>query len=198
VRRARALGIALTPKAALIMEKRPYPPGQHGPNKRTQRNKMSDYKKQLMEKQRLRVQYNIQERQLRNYFRKAVRRTGNTADNLIQLLESRLDAIVYRGGLARTIYAARQYVTHRHVTVNGQLINIPSYQVQVGDVVAVKPKSQSLPCFTEALEGARPPAYLALTPAQYAIEVRYLPERNEVPVICEMVQVIEFYAQRGG
>lgn len=198
VRRARALGIALTPKAAKIMERRNYPPGQHGPAKRHQRSKMSDYKKQLLEKQRLRAQYNIHERQMRNYFRKAVRKTGNTADNLVQMLESRLDAIIYRGGLARTIYAARQYVTHRHVTVNGQLVNIPSYLIQPGDVVAIKAKSQPLPCFNEALEGANPPPYLILEPDKYAIQLRYLPERDEVPIICEMVQVIEYYAQRGG
>lgn len=198
VRRARALGIALTPKAAEVMERRNYPPGQHGPAKRHQRSKMSDYKRQLLEKQRLRAQYNIHERQMRNYFRKAVRRTGNTADTLVQMLESRLDAIIYRGGFARTIYAARQYVTHRHVTVNGQLVNIPSYQVQVGDVVTIKPKSQSLPCFAEALETARPPAYLTLEREKYSVQLRYLPQRDEVPIICEMVQVIEFYAQRGG
>lgn len=198
VRRARALGIALTPKAAEVMERRNYPPGQHGPNKRHQRSKISDFKRQLLEKQRLRAQYNIHERQMRNYFRKAVRRTGNTADTLVQMLESRLDAIIYRGGLARTIYAARQYVTHRHVTVNGQLVNIPSYQVQVGDVIAIKAKSQAMPCFDEALQGANPPAYLTLERDKYAVTLRYLPQRDEVPIICEMVQVIEFYAQRGG
>jgi small subunit ribosomal protein S4 len=198
VRRARALGIALTPKAAEIMERRNYPPGQHGPAKRHQRSKMSDYKRQLLEKQRLRAQYNIHERQMRNYFRKAVRRAGNTADTLVQMLESRLDAIIYRGGLARTIYAARQYVTHRHVTVNGQLVNIPSYQVKEGDVVAIKVKSQTLPCFNDALQTANPPAYLSLVRDQYAVQLRYLPQRDEVPIICEMVQVIEFYAQRGG
>jgi len=107
VRIARALGVALTPKAARIMERRPNPPGQHGA---TMRPKVSDYKKQLLEKQRLRAQYNISERQLQNAFTEATRQSGNTGVNLVRLLEMRLDAVVMRAGFARTIYAARQAV----------------------------------------------------------------------------------------
>src|SRR5919109_3077612 len=108
VKLSRSLGIALTPKAAKYMERRPYPPGQHGAQKKHRRG--SDYKQQLLEKQRLRFQYNITERQMRNYFHKAERSRLNTGDALIQLLERRLDATVLHGGLAKTIYAARQYV----------------------------------------------------------------------------------------
>src|SRR4029079_2167436 len=115
VKIARALGIALTPKAARIMERRPNPPGQHGA---TTRRKVSDYKKQLLEKQRLRAQYNISERQLQNAFTEATRQSGNTGVNLVRLLEMRLDAVVMRAGFARTIYAARQAVVHGHVMVN--------------------------------------------------------------------------------
>ena len=113
VRIARQLGIPLTPKATRIMERRPEPPGQHGA---TPRRKVSEYKKQLVEKQRLRAQYNVSERQLQNAFAEATRREGHTGVALLQLLEMRLDAVVLRAGFARTIFAARQAVSHGHFT----------------------------------------------------------------------------------
>ena len=196
VKLSRALGIPLTPKAAEVMEKKPYPPGQHG-RYQQYRRKESDFKRQLMEKQRLRVQYNVHERQLSNYFKKASRQKGNTANNLIQMLETRLDAVVYRAGLARTMYAARQYVSHGHIQVNGQRVNIPSYGVKVGDVVAVKEKSRTIPCFAEALAttGA-PPPYIVRSEANMSAELTYLPDRDEIPTICEMSLVIEYYSRR--
>jgi small subunit ribosomal protein S4 len=193
VKLSRALGIALTLKAARYMEKRPYPPGQHGQQK--QRNKGSDYKRQLFEKQRLRFQYNISERQMRNYFHKAERAKLNTGEALILLLERRLDAMVLRGGLAKTIYAARQYVAHGHILVNGRKVDIPSYQVKVGDVIQVKEKSRSLPCIIEAMQYRFPNKYTELNRETATIKVVRYPEREEVPVICEVTQVIEYYSK---
>ncbi len=195
VKLSRALGIALTPKSRRYMENRPYPPGQHGPSRRG-RGKFSAYKRQLLEKQRLRAQYNIHERQMRKYFLKASGRRENTADTLIQLLESRLDAVVMRGGLARTIYAARQYVRHGHILVNGKPLDIPSAAVRPGDEVTVKDTSRKLPCFHDALDTAGEiPPYLHLDKEGMKIQLVYLPPRDEVPVLCEMPQVIEYYSK---
>lgn len=194
VRLSRQLGIPLTPKAARILEKKAYPPGQHGPGKR-QNAKMSDYKRQLLEKQRLRAQYNISEKQLLNYYKKAARKVGNTSDNLIQMLESRLDAVVLRGGLARTIYASRQFVGHGHVMVNGKPVNIPSYQVKPGDVVSIREKSRKVPAFSEALKSANPPEYLETSKPDLTVTYSELPRRVDVPVVCEMSLVIEYYSR---
>jgi ribosomal protein S4 len=116
------------------MEKKPYGPGLHGPNQSRFKSKMSVYKTQLFEKQKIRFQYNISERQMRNYYIKASTQHGNTGDNLIHLLECRLDAVTLRSGFAPTIYAARQAVGHGHILVNGKKVNIPSYQVKPNDV----------------------------------------------------------------
>lgn len=194
VRLSRRLGIPLTPKAAKVMERKSYPPGEHG-QKQTFRRKESSYKLQLVEKQRLRAQYNIHERQMQNYYKAAVKKKGNTGDQLIRLLEMRLDAVVLRGGLARTIYAARQYVSHRHITVNGQLVNVPGYTCQVGDVIAVREKSRNIPCFAEAVADAHGVPYLQLDPNNLAISVTAIPERVDVPVICDTPLVIEFYSR---
>lgn len=194
VKLSRQLGIALTPKAAKVMEKKPHPPGEHG---RTQnfRRKLSDFKRQLMEKQKLRAQYNIHERQLRNYFDKAQRKKGNTGDNLLQMLETRLDAVVLRGGLARTIYAARQLVTHGHILVNGERVDVPGYTVKVGDVVSVKVKSLQLPGIQEAMGDSQPISYLALDRNSGTIRVNEIPAREYIPVICDVPLVIEFYSR---
>ncbi|MEM7352009.1 MAG: 30S ribosomal protein S4 [Acidobacteriota bacterium] len=195
VRLSRALGIQLTPKAARIMESKPYPPGEHGNNSR-RRRRFSGYKEQLLEKQRLKAQYNIHERQMRNYFIKANRRHGNTADNLARLLETRLDAIVYRAGFARTIYAARQYVGHGHIMLNGSRVNIPSCRAKPGDVLTIRQKSRRLSCFRDALMVAmNPPEYLAVDKDQIMARLERLPLREEVPVICDFSKVIEFYSR---
>lgn len=196
VKLSRRLGVPLTDKAARIMEKKPYPPGQHGPAKQFRRGRQSAYERQLLEKQRLRAQYNIHERQMRNYYRKAVRNAGNTVDNLIQLMETRLDAMVLRGGLAPTIFAARQYVSHGHLLVNGKPVNIPSYQVEVDDVVTVRQKSSRLVMFQEMAEsGYYPPDYLSLNKETLEFKLNYLPRRAEVPIVCEVPQVIEYYSR---
>lgn len=193
---SRHLGIALTPKAEKIMEKRPYPPGQHGPNKR--RGKASNYKLQLLEKQKLRAQYNVSEKQMVNYFKKAQKRKGSTGDNLIQQLETRLDAVVFRGGLAKTIYAARQFVNHHHFLVNGKKVNIPSYRLKVGDTVTIKKKSFDKKMFEETLQFTKlkgKPAYLSCSDDGKSVTLVAMPSRDEVPVVCEVTQVIEFYSK---
>lgn len=194
VKRSRALGIPLTPKAAKVMERRPNPPGQHGGQVKWRRG--SDYKLQLLQKQRLRAQYNIREAQMRGYMRKASRAQGRTPERLIALLESRLDALVLRAGFARTIYAARQVVSHRHVTVNGQRVNIPSYSVKPGDVIAIHEKSRKIAAFAEALEGlGNVPPYLQVDKKTMSATYLRLPEIHEVPIICEVNQVVEFYSR---
>ena len=133
-------------------EKRNYPPGQHGNNRR--RPKKSEYAIQLMEKQKAKFTYGILERQFRNLFERASRSKGVTGEVLLQLCESRLDNIVYRLGIAPTRRAARQLVSHKHITVNGKVMNIPSYSVNLGDVVGVREKSKSLEAIANSLMNA--------------------------------------------
>ncbi len=189
---ARRLGLAHTPKASKVLESRPNPPGQHGgrPSRR-----VSDYKLQLVEKQRLRMQYNLSEHQLRLYYKKANRKLGNTPDNLIQALETRLDAAVVRAGLSRTIYSARQFVNHGHVKVNGKKVDIPSYGLKVNDVIEVKDKSKKLDVVVNAMENPTTPEYLELDTKKCTVTLLYVPKREEIPVVCELPRVIEFYSK---
>lgn len=194
VKRSRALGIPLTPKAIKVMERRPNPPGQHGSQGQWRRS--SDYKLQLLQKQRLRAQYNIREAQMRGYMQKASRAQGRTPERLVALLESRLDALVLRAGFARTIYAARQYVSHRHIAVNGERVTIPSYSVKPGDVIAIHEKSREIPVFAEALESVgNVPPYVEVDKKTMSAKYLRLPEIHEVPIICEVNQVVEFYSR---
>ncbi len=133
-------------------EKRNYPPGQHGNNRR--RGKKSEYAIQLQEKQKAKYTYGILERQFRNLFKKARAAQGITGEVLLQLCESRLDNVVFRMGVAPSRSAARQLVSHRHITVNGELVNIPSYQLKAGDVVAVREKSKSLEVIDKSLSNS--------------------------------------------
>lgn len=191
---ARRLGITLTPKSAKYLERRPYPPGQHGETRRA--GKQSNYKRQLIEKQRLRAQYNLSERQLRNYFRAATRIPGNTAAALIQLLETRLDALVLRAGFARTIFAARQYVRHGHIQVNGRTVTMPSQQVRPGDTIAVAESSRNHPQIVAAAGAAvRPPAYLEVAAGEFRARLRELPSPDQVPIVCSLPLVIEYYSR---
>lgn len=193
VKLSRSLGIPLVPKAGKHMERRPDPPGQHGKRRRTA--KKSGYGQQLLEKQRLRHQYFLGERQLRGYVARAQARTGNTADHLILLLESRLDTIVLRAGFARTIYQARQFVTHGHVRVNGKRVNFPSATVNVGDKVSLRESSRALDPVQLAIATAVVPAYVVRNDAEFEAELVRLPAREEIPVICELSSVVEFYAK---
>jgi small subunit ribosomal protein S4 len=193
VRLSRRVGIALTPKAAKVMERKKGGPGE--PRFRSRRRQMSDYGRQLLEKQRLRYQYNIPEKQLRNYFKKALSKHGNTGDLLIRMLETRIDACVLRAGLARTIYAARQYVSHEHFVVNGVKVKSPGFQLKAGDVLQVKEASRRLASFREALSQAAPPVYLQVSKDELKAQLVNLPRREEIPVECDLGQVIEFYSR---
>jgi small subunit ribosomal protein S4 len=194
-RLSRALGIPLTPKCVRYFEARPYPPGVHG---RARRNP-SDYGLRLREKQRLRAQYNIQEAQLERAFQEARRRPGKTGENLVVRLERRLDAVVLRSGLARTIYQARQMVVHRHITINGRRIDRPSYQVELGDIIGVVERSRSKPPFVAASEGtwaaAVTPGYLSSDLKNLKVQLVAEPTRAQIPVICDEQLVVEFYAR---
>ncbi len=190
VKKSRALGVALTPKAERLMKKRPNPPGSGGTQRRRRK---SDYGVQLLEKQRLRFQYNVGEKYLQRMFQRAARMPGATGENLIQLLESRMDALVLRAGFATTIYAARQFVTHGHFTVNGEKATIPSQRLKPGDVIAVKPRSQSMVIFNEGRSQGASVPYVESNLGAYTARYAYIPTRDEVPVKCEEHLVVEFY-----
>jgi small subunit ribosomal protein S4 len=193
IRLSRRLGLPLTPKAVGYFERRPYPPGEHGRKRRQQ----SDYSTRLLEKQRLRAQYDVSETQLRRAFDRARRAGGKTGEALIQDLESRLDATVLRAGFARTVYQARQFVTHRHVLVNGRRVDRPSYRLRPGDWVSVAERSRTLEPFQVAAAGAHAdaPAYLEVRLADLTARVERVPAREEVPVVCEEQLVVEYYSR---
>jgi len=189
------LGIPLTPKCVKYFEARPYPPGMHGRG----RKQNSDYKVRLLEKQRLRAQYDISETQLRRAYEDAHTHVGKTGEALLADLETRLDALVMRSGLARTIYQARQMVTHQHLEVNGSRVDRPSYRVQVGDVVAVAERSRTKTNFLVAAAGANAaeviPGYLAVNHGELRFRLERTPLRSEIPVICEEQLVVEYYSR---
>ncbi|WP_412544148.1 30S ribosomal protein S4 [Longispora sp. K20-0274] len=194
-RLSRALGIPLTPKCVKYFERRPYPPGVHGRG----RKKITDYGTRLLEKQRLRHQYNVSEKQLRRAFDEAARMPGKTGENLIALLEQRLDAVVLRSGMARTIYQARQFVTHRHVLVNGRRVDKPSYRLRPGDTVEVAAKSRTMEPFVVSAAGAHvggnPTPYLDVTISALRATLLAVPPRAQVPVICDVQMIVEFYSR---
>lgn len=190
---ARRLGIALSPKTAKILERRPTPPGQHGPTRRP--GKTSEYHKQLLEKQRLRAQYGISESQLRTAYRRATRLRGNTGERLLQLLERRLDAVVLRAGFAPTIFAARQLVAHGHFDVNGRRSTVPSQRVNPDDVVTLRPRSREMPLIVVSRERHRPVSYVTVDDAAHTARMPADPLRAQVPVICELSLVVEFYSR---
>ncbi|SDP16172.1 30S ribosomal protein S4 [Actinacidiphila guanduensis] len=196
VKKSRALGIALTPKAVKYFEARPYPPGEHGRG----RKQNSDYKTRLLEKQRLRAQYDISERQMLRAYDRAKKVEGKTGEALIVELERRLDALVLRSGLARTIYQARQMVVHGHIEVNGRKVDKPSYRLRPEDVVQVRERSREKTPFLVAREGGwagegETPRYLQVNLPALAFRLDREPNRREVPVICDEQLVVEFYAR---
>ncbi len=177
------------------VNKRSYGPGQHGQRRKS---KMSDFGLQLMAKQKLKGYYgNISEKQFRNIYSIAQRRKGNTAENLIGLLESRLDALVYRAKFVPTVFAARQFVNHGHVTVNGRRVNIPSYRCKPGDVIQVREKSRSMALVLEALESPERdlPDYVEVDGKTMSATYLRVPELADVPypVRMEPNLVVEFY-----
>jgi len=193
VKLSRKLGIELTQKAHKYSSRKPYPPGQHGAAKR--RIKQSDYGKQLIEKQRLKLQYNISESQMRNYFKKATRLVGNTGDILVRLMESRLDAFIYRAGLTRSIYAARQLVGHGHININGKRVTIPSCQLKTNDLITIKEKTRKNDNIQDSIRSAAPPPYIELSKADFSAKYLYLPPRKEIGVVCDVPLVVEYYSR---
>ena len=175
-------------------EKRNYPPGQHGINKR--RGKKSEYAIQLMEKQKAKYTYGILERQFRNMFKKATAAPGITGEVLLQLCESRLDNVVFRMGISPSRSGARQLVSHRHITVNGEVVNIPSYQLKVGDVVGVREKSKSLDAIDRALANSSN-VYEWITWNTEKKEGTYVsvPARLQIPENINEQFIVELYSK---
>ena len=173
-------------------EKRNYPPGQHGLAKR--RGKKSEYAVQLMEKQKAKYTYGVLEKQFRNLFKKASSASGVTGEILLQLCESRLDNVVYRMGIAPTRRAARQIVSHRHVTVNGELVNVASYHLKAGDKVAVREKSKSLEAIANSLASASQ-VYEWITWNNDTMEGTYVavPQRLQIPENIKEQLIVELY-----
>ncbi|MEV8451982.1 30S ribosomal protein S4 [Streptomyces sp. NPDC052095] len=196
VKKSRALGIALTPKAVKYFEARPYPPGEHGRG----RKQNSDYKVRLLEKQRLRAQYDISERQMARAYDRAKKAEGKTGEALVVELERRLDALVLRSGIAKTIYQARQMVVHGHIEVNGGKVDKPSFRVRPDDVVQVRERSRAKVPFQVAREGGNDtdgetPRYLQVNLKALAFRLDRDPNRKEIPVICDEQLVVEYYAR---
>ena len=177
------------------LERKNYPPGQHGANKR--RKKTSEYGVQLKEKQKAKYTYGVLERQFRNMFEKASRSKGVTGEVLLQLLESRLDNVVYRLGIAPTRSAARQLVSHRHITVNGEIVNIPSSFVKPGDIIGVREKSKSLETVVDALASKRSlsSSWLEWDDTQMVGKFINVPERSDIPEDIKEQLIVELYSK---
>jgi small subunit ribosomal protein S4 len=175
-------------------ERKNYPPGQHGLTKK--RRKQSEYSVQLMEKQKAKYTYGILERQFKNIFAKASRRKGITGTALLQLIEARLDNVVFRMGIAPTRAAARQLVSHRHITLNGEIVNIPSFTLKPGDIIAVREKSKSLEAITNSLTG-RGHNYPWIEWDNSLMTGKFLnyPDRDEIPENIKEQLIVELYSK---
>ena len=178
-----------------FFEKKNYPPGQHGTNKK--RRKLSEYGMQLLEKQKAKYTYGLLEKQFFNTFLKASQKKGITGENLLILLESRLDNVVFRLGIAPTRRAARQFVSHRHITVNGIIANIPSFTVKPGDIVGVREKSKSLQAINDSLESANASKYSWLEWDSQQMAGKYInnPQREEIPEKIKEQLIVELYSK---
>ncbi len=176
------------------LQKKAYPPGQHG---RGRRKKQSEYAVQLMEKQKAKYTYGVLERQFANLFDKASRRSGVTGEILLQLLETRLDNLVYRLGIAPTRRAARQLVTHKHITINGEVLNIPSYHVKNSDVIGVREKSKSLELISESLatNSAQKYPWLEWNKSDMTGKVINVPTREDIPENIKEQLIVELYSK---
>jgi small subunit ribosomal protein S4 len=192
-KKSRRLGVDLVGGDSAY-ERRPYPPGQHGRG----RIKESEYLLQMQEKQKARYTYGVLERQFRRYYEEAVSRQGKTGDNLLQILESRLDNVIYRAGIARTRRQARQMVSHGHFLVNGVKTDIPSFRVSQWDIIDVKPKSLETTPFLIAREtyGERPvPAWLQVVPNTLRVLVHSLPVRAQIEIPVQEQLIVELYSK---
>ncbi len=176
------------------LAKKAYPPGQHG---RGRRKKQSEYAVQLMEKQKAKYTYGVLEKQFSNLFQKASRKSGITGEILLQLLEARLDNAVFRLGISPSRRGARQLVSHKHITVNGQLVNIPSYSLKVGDVISVREKSQSLEAITNsvAATAAKRFPWLEWDASELSGKVVAVPQRDEIPENIQEQLIVELYSK---
>jgi small subunit ribosomal protein S4 len=192
-RKSRRLGTDLV-GGDKAFDRRPYPPGMHGRG----RTKDSEYSQQLKEKQKARFAYGILEKQFRGYYEEATRSTAKTGDILLQILESRLDNVVYRAGFANTRRQARQLVSHGHFIVNGHKVNIPSYRVTAHDIIEVKPKSADLHPFVIARElhdGREIPAWLTSTIKPMRILIHQLPTREQIVINLQEQLIVELYSR---
>ena len=178
-----------------VLAKKNYPPGQHGVNKR---RKTSEYGTQLREKQKAKYTYGVLEKQFRNLFKKATRTKGVKGEVLLQLLEARLDNVVYRLGIAPTRAAARQLVLHRHITVDGQVVNIPSYSVTPGEFVAVREKSKSLEVIADSLVGFNHAKYpwIEWDESAKGGKVLHTPQREDIPENIKEQLIVELYSKQ--
>ncbi len=175
-------------------EKKKYPPGMHGANKK--RRKLSEYGTQLLEKQKAKYTYGVLEKQFSNLFQEAHRRKGITGEILLQLLEARLDNVVFRIGIAPTRRAARQLVGHRHITVNGNIVNIPSYSVKPGDVIGVREKSKSLEIVSEALSSrSNNFSWIEWDNENNTGKFMNYPEREVIPENIKEQLIVELYSK---
>ena len=178
-----------------VFEHKNYPPGMHGLS--AKRRKKSEYGEQLKEKQKAKYTYGILEKQFRGLFKKASAAKGVTGEVLLQLLESRLDNVIFRMGVAKTRAAARQFVSHKHITVNGKVVNIPSYSVKPGDIVGVREKSKSLEEITDSLHSRRSTNYEWLEWDGDVMSGKFLnrPEREEIPENIKEQLIVELYSK---
>ncbi len=186
-----------SPKYDKLLEKRNYPPGQHG-NSGSFRKRLSDYGVHLVEKQKLRYTYGVLEKQFRNYFKKADKMKGITGENLLKFLERRLDNVVFRLGFARTRMQARQFVNHGHIRVNGRKVDIPSFLCSPGDVIEIREKSRKMPALLEAMEGSMGVAaygWLELDADNFKGTFIEVPAREQIPVNIDERLIVEFYSK---
>ena len=189
-KKSRRLGFSIL-ESGKELAKRPYAPGAHGNDKR---RKSSEYGIQLAEKQKIRLMYGLNEKQFHKLYEKAAKMQGPAGQNLLNLLESRLDNMVYRMGMAKTRRAARQVVNHGHITVNGVKVDVPSYQVKVGDVVAVKENSLDHPAIKEAVETCtHRPAYVEFDQNKLTGKFLRLPDRSELNQEVNETLIVEYY-----
>jgi small subunit ribosomal protein S4 len=194
---SRQMGENIWGKENCPTNSRTYGPGQHGAKGVRRR---SDYGVQLREKQKLKGYYgNIGEKQFRNIYKEAFSQKGDTSENLLILLESRLDTIVYRSNLVPTVFAARQFVNHKHLTVNGVVVNIPSYRCKPGDVIEVREKSRSIPFVIDSIQKLERelPEYISLEPKVFKVNYVRYPDSDEIPfaTIMSPTSVVEFYSR---
>ena len=176
-----------------VLQKKNYPPGQHG---RGRRRKPSEYAIQLMAKQKAKYTYGVLEKQFRNLFERASRKKGVTGEVLLQLLEARLDNTVYRLGLSPTRRGARQLVSHKHITVNGEVVNIPSYSLRVGDIVAVRERSKSLIAITDSLAAnTKRYPWIEWDESEMSGKLINMPLREEIPENIEEQLIVELYSK---